>query len=72
MTQTRRQSLAESVFSTVVGYWVSIVAWTWVIAPLWGFDVTAGDNIAIVAIFTVLSVVRGFGVRRFVQWSGNG
>ena len=66
--QTRRQSFAEALLGTLIGYWLSMAVFALVIVPVWDLRVTPTDNVVIVAIFTGLSIARGFFVRRFIQW----
>lgn len=67
MTQSRRMSAAETVVSTAIGFAVSYAVSLHVL-PLFGFPVTHGENLAIVCIFTVASLARGYGVRRLFNW----
>jgi len=39
-----------------------------VVLPLYGFDVKLGQSVAITVIFTVASIVRGYGVRRLFNY----
>jgi hypothetical protein len=64
MSQTRRQSLAESIAQQVVGLLLSLLAWEFIIGPIWKIQTTVGDNIAITMVFTALSMVRGYFLRR--------
>lgn len=61
--QTPRQSVVETVVSVAIGL---VVAFTvnMLVLPAFGFEATAGDSIGIAAIFTAVSVVRGYLVRR--------
>lgn len=61
--QSRSMSLMETVTSTVIGFIVTMAAGM-VIYPRFGFDATISDNLAITVIFTVLSIARGYFVRR--------
>lgn len=66
MIQTRAESLIESMLSTAVGFGVGLVAQI-VVFPWFGMDVTFEQNIGIAAIFTGVSVARGYVMRRFGQ-----
>ena len=61
--QTRKASPAEALASTAVGFCVS-----WAATPpiLWafGYTVGAGTALGITVVYTVLSIVRGYLVRR--------
>lgn len=62
--QTKRWSIIETITSTVVGFIISYLL-NMLIVP-WLFDVhpSAGQNITMVAIFTIASLIRGYGLRR--------
>ncbi|WP_375462965.1 hypothetical protein [uncultured Methylobacterium sp.] len=57
-------SLAETLANTGSGMVVSWVIGL-VVYPLFGFAVHAGQALALTAIFTVVSVARGYAWRRF-------
>lgn len=63
--QNRKMSLVESVTNTALGFVVAMLTWRFVICPLFGITHSVRDNVAITAIFTVISVARGYLVRRF-------
>lgn len=64
MRQTRWGSLAETVFSTAVGFGISWVA-NMVVLPMFGFKISSSQAFWVGVIFTVISVIRGFLIRRF-------
>jgi membrane associated rhomboid family serine protease len=64
VNQTRLGSLIESAFSVAIGLAVSLVA-NALIFPRYGFHPTLGENAAISAIYTAISLVRQFLVRRY-------
>lgn len=63
MSQSRRMSLLESVTSTTIGLLVGFGAQL-VVFPLFGWHPPLGVNLAITVIFTAISIVRGYCVRR--------
>lgn len=63
MSQSRRQSVIETVASTAIGFGIAFLA-TWAVMPIFGHHVTHADNFWITTIFTVISLVRGYFVRR--------
>jgi hypothetical protein len=63
VSQTKKGSAIETVASTAIGFGVSYVA-NIIILPLYGYQVTHGDAFGMSIIFTVLSLIRGFYVRR--------
>ena len=62
--QTRLQSLIEALLNVLVGYGINFVA-NLLILPLFGFNVTLTQNLAIGAIFTAISIVRSYLIRRY-------
>ena len=65
--QTRRQSIIETAVSVTIGYMVALASQI-AIFPLFGIHATLSDNLLIGAWFTVISVIRGYAVRRFFNW----
>jgi hypothetical protein len=63
MSQSRRGSLAEALVSTAVGYVINLTA-NYLLLPLWGIHISLGANLELGVIFTVISVVRSFLLRR--------
>jgi len=61
--QTRRFSFLESLVNVGIGYGVAVLTQV-VVFPLFGIRVPLRDNLVIGAIFTVISVVRSYTVRR--------
>ncbi len=64
MNQTRLASLAEATINTAIGFVMSVLL-SAVVYPLFGFQVTLAQNLAITAIFTIASIARGYAVRRW-------
>lgn len=65
--QTRRQSMIETAASVAIGYLVALASQL-AIFPLFGIHATMSDNLLIGAWFTVISIIRGYFVRRFFNW----
>lgn len=63
MTQSRKMSGVESLANVAVGYGVAVGVQLTVF-PIFGMDVTLMDNLWIGAIFTVVSIIRSYLVRR--------
>ncbi|WLA44120.1 hypothetical protein QNJ95_22875 [Bradyrhizobium elkanii] len=57
-------SLVEVVTSTLIGFGVSLWA-NYAVLPLFGFKVKLAESFAITLVFTVISIVRSYLVRRF-------
>jgi len=62
--QARLESLVEIILNTMIGFWISFAAWP-LIAPMFGIEYTVSSNFGITAIYTALSIARGYAVRRF-------
>lgn len=67
MSQSRIGSVVETVINMVTGFFLSVAVQA-VVFPLFGYDLQLHDNMAIVAIFTVVSMVRSYVLRRFFNW----
>lgn len=65
--QSKRMSAIESLVSTAIGYSVATAA-NYYIFPLFGYKVTLADASWIGVIFTLISLVRGYLVRRLFNW----
>ena len=63
MKKSRLMSLVESLANVLVGYGVA-VATQMAVFPLFGLTVTVTENLLIGLIFTVVSIVRGYALRR--------
>jgi uncharacterized protein (DUF2062 family) len=63
MPQSKKLSLCEALTSTAIGYGVAVTTQA-IVFPWFGLHATIGDNLAIGAIFTVVSIARGYMVRR--------
>ena len=61
--QSRLMSFIEAWANVFVGYWVSVAA-NYVVLPWFGFHVSAGQAIGIGVIFTAISLVRSYLLRR--------
>ena len=64
MTQTRLGSLIEAIINVLIGFSINFGA-NMLIFPLFGFQITPGANFALGLIYTVISVVRSYAVRRW-------
>jgi len=64
MSQTRLQSFLEANVSTAIGFGISWLATPFVFAAF-GFTVGAAKALGITLVFTVISIIRGYVVRRF-------
>jgi uncharacterized membrane protein len=66
MTQTRRMSLLESVTNVVVGYVLAIITQI-VVFPLFGIVTNLNQHLAIGLAFVIVSLARGFVLRRIFE-----
>lgn len=64
MNQTKLGSMIEVVFNTFIGYWVAIASQL-VIFPMFGIYVQLSTNLWMGAWFTVISIARGYIIRRW-------
>ena len=68
MMQSRRQSLIEAITNVVVGYALAVLTQI-VVFPWFGLQVSLNDNLAIGAIFVIISLLRSYALRRlFERW----
>lgn len=67
--QSKKSSLIESLANIAIGYFVSVTAQI-VIFPLFGMRPSIGENLAIGALFTIVSLVRSYVLRRLFNWFG--
>lgn len=67
MSQTRLGSIVETTINMLVGFWLS-VAVQMIVFPLYGYELKLHDNMAIVAIFTAVSMARSYVLRRIFNW----
>ena len=61
--QSRRQSLIEAITNVVVGYALA-VATQMVVFPMFDLNPSLGDNLALGLVFTAISLIRGYALRR--------
>ena len=64
MNQTKLESFVETCLNTAAGFVISFCAWP-VVAAVFGYPYSVASNLAITLIFTVLSVARGYAIRRW-------
>ena len=63
MKQSRLMSLVESLANVLLGYGVAVVT-QMLVFPLFGLTVTVTENLLIGLIFTAVSIVRSYALRR--------
>jgi len=62
--QSRAMSLVEAVVNVIVGYGVAVATQA-VVFPWFGLETTLDQNLQMGLIFTVVSLIRGYALRRF-------
>ena len=66
MRQSRLMSLVEAVANVVVGYGVAVVVQI-ILVPVFGLEVTVRQNLVMGLVFTAVSVVRSYLLRRIFE-----
>jgi hypothetical protein len=69
MSQSRKHSVMETITGNAIGFAFS-QGLSYVVYPLFGHAFSFGENIWIILIFTVASLVRGYWVRRLFNHLG--
>ena len=64
--QSRLMSLIEALANVVVGFWLAVIAQL-LVFPLFGLSVSFGQNLAIATLFTGISLMRGYVLRRLFE-----
>lgn len=68
MTQSRRLSLIEAFTNVAVGYVLAVVTQI-LVFPWFGIHPSLGENLAIGSVFTGISLMRSYALRRlFERW----
>lgn len=65
--QSRLQSLLESCANVAIGYTVALLTQL-VVFPLFRMEVSLGSNLAIGGIFTLVSLIRSYAIRRLFNY----
>lgn len=64
MQQSKLESLAEVCLNVAIG-WVIALMTQLIVFPMFGIHVTVGEQLSISVIFTIVSIVRGYIIRRW-------
>jgi hypothetical protein len=67
--QSRSGSLVEAVTNVVFGYGAALLT-QWLLFPLFGIATTIRTDVAIAAVFTVVSLARSYALRRLFERLG--
>ena len=62
--QSKKQSLIESLTSTTIGIIIGIVL-NLTVLPIFGYPVSVSDSLWISIIFTIVSIIRSYIIRRW-------
>ena len=62
--QSKKQSFIESLTSVGIGWLISVIL-NLTILPLFDYNITVVDSLWVSLIFTVVSVIRGYLIRRY-------
>jgi hypothetical protein len=65
--QSRCQSLIEAITNVFVGYTLAVVT-QMLVFPWFGLHASLRDNLALGLVFTAISLVRGYALRRLFTW----
>ena len=66
--QSRTMSLAEAVTNILVGFAFALVVQI-AVFPMFGIFISASDNVLIATMFTTVSLIRSFILRRVFEWA---
>ncbi|CAA7619727.1 hypothetical protein [Magnetospirillum sp. SS-4] len=66
MRQSRHMSLAEAAANVVIGYGIAVTTQV-VVFPVFGIHITLADDLRIGLVFAVVSLLRGFVLRRIFE-----
>lgn len=69
--QTRKQSLVESIVSTVIAFITGVILQV-IVFPFYGVHVDTVTNMEIAIIFTICAVIRTYLIRRLFVRLGSG
>lgn len=64
MNQSKLGSLIEACINVLIGFAINFCA-NMLILPLIGFHITAGQNLFIGVLYTIISVARSYVIRRW-------
>lgn len=67
MSQTKTQSLIESIINILIGYTVAILSQL-IVFPMFDIEVPLSDNLMIGLWFTAISLARSYLVRRWFNF----
>jgi hypothetical protein len=63
MSQSKFTSLIESATNILIGYWCAVLTQL-IVFPIMGVDVSLNKNLMIGLVFTLISLLRSYVIRR--------
>ena len=66
--QTRIQSFIEVLITLSIKFVTAMLVWEFVIEPIFQYEANLGQNFVITSIFTLVSLILSYSVRRFFNW----
>ena len=66
MKQSRLMSLIEAITNVIVGYGIAVMTQI-LVFPVFGLQTTLGENLTLGGIFTIVSLLRSFALRRLFE-----
>ena len=67
--QSKRESMIETLTSVFVGWLIGVIL-NMLVLPLFDYNITAVDSLWVSLIFTAVSVIRGYIIRRWFNSKG--
>jgi hypothetical protein len=61
--QSRKNSIIESAANILIGYWCAVLTQL-IVFPIMGIDVSLNKNLMIGLVFTLISLLRSYVIRR--------
>ena len=69
LMQSKKDSFIETLTSVFVGWLIGVIL-NMLVLPLFDYNITVIDSLWVSLIFTVVSVIRGYVIRRFFNSKG--
>lgn len=67
MSQSKKMSFVEQLISTAFGFAISLCIQFYLMIFM-GKEFSHAENVFVISVYTVASIARGYGVRRFFNW----
>lgn len=65
--QSKKHSFIEALINVAVGYGINIIV-NFLVFPIFGMHISLKDNLLMGVIYTIISVIRSYWLRRFFNW----